>query len=224
MSNEKDTSNRPRRYTRTGNSTSVSRSRKFSCITYLNELQLKVCLQAHCNQIRCYAYAYHDKDKKEDGTLKEPHTHLILVLYCATSLSAVRRWFSGYSDENGEITTTAQICSDVFSQYDYLTHNTPQARAEGKYQYDKSIVKVNKTAIEERYFQASEESNFDSITLATEMLLKGAKVHDCGKIFGRDFILHYNAINQYVNDILEWESNDYTHINDMLTKRRNTNV
>ena len=116
---------------------SSGRSRKFSCITYLSEIQLKVCLLAHSSQIRYYAYALHDKDIREDGTLKEPHIHLILITYNTCSISAIRRWFSGYVDNNGPITTTAQSCSDVFSMYDYLTHNTKECIALGKYQYDK---------------------------------------------------------------------------------------
>ena len=51
------------------------RYRKFSCITYLNQIQLESCIAKHLNQLRAYAYAYHDKDTREDGTLKEPHTH-----------------------------------------------------------------------------------------------------------------------------------------------------
>ena len=185
-----------------------TRARKFSCITYLSELQLKICLQSHCNQIRTYAYAYHDKDVKEDGTLKEPHIHLILVTYNTCTVSAVRRWFSGYVDNRGnDITTTGQICSDVFTMYDYLTHNTKEAKIEGKYQYDNSIIKTNDKS---GYFRASEESEYDNITLATEMLLKGYSVRELGKIFGRDFILHYNTIKQYANDIIRHEKHNMT--------------
>ena len=201
MSNENSTTNTPRRIRRGCNAPS-GRARKFSCITYLNELQLKVCLLKHPNQIRVYAYAYHDKDLKEDGTLKEPHFHLILITYNTCSVSAIRRWFTGYVDEKGmEITTTAQICSDVFEMYDYLTHSTRKAIEDGKYQYDKSIIQTN----DPLYFQADEESDFDSVTLATEMLLKGRNVRDLGKIFGRDFILHYNTIKQYANDVIRHE-------------------
>lgn len=198
MSNENSTTNIPRRI-RVGSNAKSGRARKFSCVTYLSELQLEVCLLAHSLQIRTYAYAYHDKDVKEDGTIKEPHIHLVLVTYNPCTVSAIRRWFSGYVDSNGEITTTAQICNDVFSMYDYLTHNTKECREQGKYLYDKSIIKTNDKS---GYFRASTESEFDNITLASEMLLKGEKVQDVAKIFGRDFIIHYNTIKSYVNDVL----------------------
>lgn len=223
MSNENSTSNAPRRrYIRTGANAPSGRSRKFSCITYLSEMQLKVCLMRHINQIRVYAYAFHDKDTKEDGTLKEPHIHLIIVTHNTCSISSIRRWFGGYVDEKGmEITTTAQACSDVFSMYDYLTHNTREAREAGKYQYDKSIIKTNDR---DGYFLASEESEYDSITLATEALLNGANIRDLGKRYGRDFILHYGQIIQYVSDICEWERHkrEYNDIEDMLSKRWQT--
>lgn len=202
MSYENSTSNRPRFSNTSG------RTRKFSCITYLSELQLKLKLLEHSNQIRCYAYAYHDKDTKEDGTLKEPHFHLIIITWNTCTCSSVRRWFSGYIDANGlDITTTAQKCSDPLAQYDYLTHNTPEAKAMGKYQYDKSIVQTND---KDGYFNASEQSEYDNITLAAEMLLKGVSVQDCGKRFGRDFILHYGTIRKYVNDVLRCQKYNHT--------------
>lgn len=188
MSNENSTTNRP---------LSGGRYRKFSCITYLNEIQLKCCLLQHSNQIRVYAYAFHDKDKREDGTLKEPHFHLIIVTHTTCSLSAIRRWFSGYVDKNGDITTTAQKCSDVFMMYDYLTHKHDK----DKYQYSSDIIQTN----DKDYFKASEQSEYDNVTLAAEMLIKGAKVREVGRIFGRDFILHYNSIKNYVNDVLRFQ-------------------
>lgn len=109
------------------------RYRKFSCITYLTELQLQVRLLMHDNQIRAYAYAYHDKDVKEDGTPKEPHIHLLIVTHCTCTLSAIRRWFDGFVQNGKDVTTTAQKMTDEYEMYDYLTHSTLKAIAEGKY-------------------------------------------------------------------------------------------
>ncbi len=214
MSNENSASNSPRYRRRIVSTGSSGRSRRFSCITYLNELQLQVCLMKHSNQIRAYAYAYHDKDKKDDGTLKEPHCHLILGLYNTCSVSSIRRWFGGYMDEKEmPITTTAQICGDVYTMYDYLTHSTKEAIEDGKYRYDKSIIVCNN----KDYFQAGEQSEYDNITLATEMLLKGAKTRELGRRFGRDFILHYGAIKQYLSDIYQWEMHpEYKDVGDIL--------
>ena len=220
MSNENSTTNSPRqvkpktstnkkptRRIRRGVSGSSGRFRKFSLITYLPEFELKLCIQAHIEQIRSWAYAYHDKDTKEDGSLKEPHYHLILVTHATCTLSAIRRWFKGHLDDKGvEITTTAQACGDVFEMYDYFTHSTPDAKADGKYQYDKSIIQSN----DFKYFELAKGYDEDNILIATEELLKGANPRDLGKRYGRDFILHFGQIKGYINAVHRFQEHGMT--------------
>ncbi len=191
---------------------SNSRYRKFSCVTYLDDVRFKLPLMQHSNKIRAYAYAYHDKDIKDNGELKEPHIHFLIVTYNACTISSVTRWFGRPLDDKGqEINTFVQNCSDIYYMFDYLTHNTPECIAKGKYKYDKYIVHSNDFG----YFQANEQSYYDNITLATEMLLKGEKVHDVAKTFGRDFILHYNTIKSYVNDVMRQRKYNITLEDDM---------
>ena len=197
MSNENSSSNRPPFKNKGGS----GRYRKFSCITYLGEDFLKLRLFQHEKQIRAYAYAYHDKDTNEDGTFKEPHAHLLIITYNTCTLSAVRRWFSGFIQDGKVVNTIVQKLTDEYEMYEYLIHNTLQAKLDGKYQYDKSIRKTDDPI----YWQAYEESNWDNVQLACEMLLKGTSIHDCGRMFGRDFILHYNAIKHYLADVQLWE-------------------
>lgn len=211
MSNETSTSNRPPLKLKN----SSGRYRKFSCITYLDEEWLKLRLLQHERQIRAYAYAYHDKDVKEDGTLKESHIHLLIVTYNACSLSAIRRWFDGFVQDGKDVTTTAQKMTDEYEMFKYLTHDTLTARAENKYRYDKSIVKSNDLG----YFKANEQSNYDNIQLACEMLLKGTSLHDCGRMFGRDFILHYRAIKDYLCDVRLWENEDISDFDGLITRQ-----
>lgn len=199
MSNEKDSTNRPLKMKKGTN----DRSRNFSLTSYLDEQQLQMCLLQHSNQIKVYAYALHDKDKNEDGTEKEPHFHIILCLYNATSITAVRRWFSGYKDkDNKDINTLGQKCNNIFSAYDYLTHNTPQSIEQGKYQYSKDIIKTNNL----KYFKASEESEFDNMTLAIIDMLNNVPLRVLFKKYGRDFIIHYSSCSKIVGDILLCEN------------------
>lgn len=192
------------------------RSRKFSLITYLPEEYFLVRLRGHHEQVRVWAYAFHDKDLKEDGSLKEPHYHLILITYNAHTVNSIRRWFSGIFDENGEITTTCQICRDEYNAFDYLTHSTKQAVADGKPLYDQSIVKCN----DFDYFRANDQHDYDTILLACELLLKGVSVHDCAKMFGRDFILHYGSIKNYLTDVIQSEQDSYINdFNDLIHKQ-----
>lgn len=214
MSNENSTTNKPLRRIRRGSNAMSGRVRKFSLITYLPQIKLELCLLEHMSQIRCYAYIFHDKDLKEDGTLKEPHYHLIIITHTTCSISAVRRWFKGHVDEKGmEITTTAQVCSDVFEMYDYMTHSTAEARSQGKYQYDKSLMFSN----DYEYFEKGRGVDDDNILLACESLLKGAKVRDLGKRYGRDFILHFNQIKTYVNAVQRFEKYNMT-LEDILDR------
>lgn len=200
MSNEKDPTNRPLKKKKNNENT---RTRNFSLTSYLIEQQIQICLLQHSNQIKTYAYALHDKDTNEDGTVKEPHFHIILCLYNATTVTAVRRWFSGYTDNNGkEINTLGQKCNNIFSAYDYLTHSTSVAIEQGKYQYPKSIIQTNN----KEYFKADETSEYDNMTLAVIDMLNNVPLRELFKKYGRDFIIHYSACAKIVGDIITYEN------------------
>lgn len=211
MSNETSSVNRPPLKLKGG----TGRYRKFSCITYLDEEFLKIRLLQHENQIRAYAYAYHDKDTREDGSLKEPHIHILIVTHTTCTISAIRRWFAGFYENGKEITTTAQKMGDEYECFDYLTHSTAKAIADGKYQYDRSIVKSNNFG----FFKADDESTWDNIQLACEMIMRGVSIHDCGKKFGRDFILHYRQIKDYLCDVKLWENEQINGFDELITRQ-----
>lgn len=206
MSNEKDSTDRPPK----NNKNSSGRSRNFSLTSYLNESQIQMVLLQHTNQIKVFAYALHDKDKNADGTPKDQHYHILLCLYNATTITAVRRWFAGYMDNNGvEVNTLGQICKDVYNAYDYLTHSTKQAITDGKYQYSKDIIKCN----DKKYFQASEDSEYDNMTLAIIDMLNNVPLKILFKKYGRDFIIHYSSCSKIVGDILLYErENNYNFL------------
>lgn len=201
----------------------ATRSRKFSLISYLNEEQIQKCLLSHACQIRCYEYIYHDKDifdefdekknpKHIAGTLKEPHYHILLVTFHQCTVSAIRKWFKGYIDSNGEITTTAQVMSDVYALDEYITHDDKDSIARGKYRYPRSDVKCSDV----NYFQARLDSDYDNSTLAVEMLLRGVPIRQVVKIFGKDFTYHYSQIKQVVNDIQVCEKHNIKDMGHLL--------
>ena len=209
MSNEKDSTNRPPKSKKSlrnplkPKKSSSGRSRNFCLDSYLIEEQIQLVLLQHSNQIKVYAYALHDKDKYEDGSIKEPHYHIVLCLYNATTVSAVRRWFSGFTDEEGKnINTLGQISDDVFNSYDYLTHNTRKAIEEGKYLYSKDIIHTNN----QKYFKANEDYEYDNMTLAIMDMLNNVPLKILFKKYGRDFIIHYSACSKIVGDILLYEN------------------
>lgn len=215
MSNENSTTNKPLRgrYIRRGSNANSGRVRKFSLITYLPQIKFEVALLAHMNQIRSYAYIYHDKDVKEDGTPKEPHLHLLLVTHNNCTVSAVKRWFKGTDEKGMEVNTLCEIPHDIFELYDYLTHSRPEDKALGKYQYDKSLLISN----DYKFFEMAQGYDDDNILLACESLLNGANVRDLGKRYGRDFILHFPQIKNYVNAVQRFEKYNMT-LEDILDR------
>ena len=209
----------------------ATRTRKFCAITYLNQFQIIKCLTEHINQIRAYAFIYHDKDTytEEDvydgcgyvvGDLKQPHYHLIVITYNACTVSAVKRWFGGYIDKNGSINTNVQLCNDIYAYDDYLCHEDKKSIAEGKFHYNRdNVVYSNRD-----FFKANECCEYDNSLLAAEMLLKGVPLRTVGKIFGKDIIYHYSQIKQYVNDVQVFEKHNIKDFGQLLDYQTFGNV
>lgn len=186
---------------------SSTRTRKFSLVTYLPEDRLKLCLMNHANQIRVCAYALHDKDVYEQdkyddkgelihsaGEIKEPHIHIVLVTHCQCTVSAVQRWFYGWCDDKGiMINTLGQKAIDVNYCYDYLTHSDNKSRMEGKYLYDKSIIRCN----DHDYFKGDPKADWDNSQLIVDAMMNNVDYETLRHRFGRDFILNIEKYRYY---------------------------
>ena len=176
-------------------STSDKRSRKFCLVTYLTEPDLVSCLNNHQSSIRGFEYIYHDKDLNEDGSSKELHAHLNLILYDAKTLSVVRRWFAGGKDINGlPANTLGQICMDIGGAHDYLTHKENL----DKFQYSPDDIVSSDTSL----FESSVDQSEDVAFLALNDMLERVPLQDIAKRYGRDFIYHYGHIKQVYVDIV----------------------
>ncbi len=187
MSNENSSSNAP-----------PKRFRNFALMTYLSAEQIEKVLIKHDRQLKSYAYCLHDKDINEFGQLKEVHTHLLLCLVNNTTCDSVKNWFKGFTDDKQlPINTLAQPMHDISGSYDYLTHNTEQARDDGKYIYQESDIK----GFNLEYFQDTSIQDQDNLTLALVDLQNGVLLSEIAKRYGRDFIVHYGHIKQLFNDI-----------------------
>lgn len=183
------------------NSVRYSSGRKycFYLDSYLTEGQILKVLFEHRNQIRVYAYAYHDKDvystnDPRAGELKEPHYHILLITYTNHTLSAVRRWFYGFYDDNGQqVNTLGQIGIDKYTCYDYLTHSDRDSIAKGKYLYSDDIVKCN----DREFFMGHEKAEYDVSTQIIDSLLAGVDYKTLRKRFGKNFILNFHTYKNY---------------------------
>lgn len=119
------------------------RERPFDCICYTSEEQLKIFLDTYKSQIRHYAYAFHDKDVKENGEPKEPHFHLLLYMHNGHTLSAICKMFYRlrFRDEDDKLVNFRVIRPnpDLYTRFVYLWHMEDP----DKYQYSMDIVKTD---------------------------------------------------------------------------------
>lgn len=100
-----------------------------------------------------YAYILHDKDKTEEGLHKKNHVHVIFKHYAKVTLKTAQKTFVCWHMDKH-----LQTCSAPLAMAYYLPHRSPDAIAQGKYQYpitdvshtpyfDKTYAKLNKTEI-----------------------------------------------------------------------------
>lgn len=174
------------------------RYRNFCLMTYLTESQILAVMQKHDRQLKAYAYICHDKDKDALGQEKTKHYHLLVCLVNNTTTDAMRNWFKGYTDEKGlPVNTLAQPMHDINGSYDYLRHDTEQAKAEGKYLYPVEDVK----GFNLDFFTDVQMQETDTLTMAMNDMLEGIPLDEVRKKYGRDFIMHYGHIKLLFNDI-----------------------
>lgn len=98
-----------------------------------------------------YYYIFHDKDKDEDGNIKTKHLHCIVYDKNGTSLLAwCNRW--------AHIVPPNMVNIVLFkaSSIKYLTHETAQAKADGKALYRRSDLVTNK---QEKYYSLFNDNN-----------------------------------------------------------------
>lgn len=169
----------------------------FSLVSYLSKWQIQDTLINRDKHIRAYAFILHDKDEN-----KEPHYHILLRTLHNTTLTAVKKWFNGYVDCNGNVVNTfVEPMHDIVSSFEYLTHSTEQAIQDGKYQYSKDLIISNNIEL----WENTQELEKDNISLAVADLLGGIPLSTVALKYGRDFIIHYQSIKMLINDITKGE-------------------
>ena len=109
--------------------------RNFELMQYLQYLDLdnmkKVLDETSC--IMKYAWIIHDKDVKEDGTLKDPHVHCYVKLESPREFNQVAKWFDVEPQYINKLKSKFKNCLQ------YLTH----ANDKTKYQYSEDDVQSN---------------------------------------------------------------------------------
>lgn len=141
-----------------------------------------------------YAYILHDRDVKDDGTLKESHIHFLFVLRRSRRLSDIQSCMKKTLIGN----VMLQSCHSVSGAYSYLTHENE----DNKVTYDESAIV---SSSDKSYWLSDNTVNVcdkscDTIMSAYLDLLNSMPLTDCAKKYGRDFIIHYNHIKSLLLD------------------------
>lgn len=187
MANKSRSTNRP-----------PKRVRSFCLSSYLTKSEIADVLRKHDRQIRAYAFIEHDRDLNEDGTPKPRHIHLLLRTVNSRTISDIRNWFKGFTDDKGlPVNTLGQEMHDIGSSFEYLTHDTEAAISEGKFRYDPADIISNDV----EYFKGTPECDEDNISLAVMDLCNGMPLREVALKYGRDFIIHYVSIKLLFDDI-----------------------
>lgn len=147
-----NTSAKGRRKSKAVKEKTVQEMSRWHCLTtYIAYEHLEKFFKINGSWIKQWAYTLHNKDTNEDGTPKEPHTHILLYTFSAKSSSSVRKKFDSYAKQisveeknNGNENAVAQntlgqICHEPVFMYRYQLHlDDPE-----KYQYPKEARKVS---------------------------------------------------------------------------------
>lgn len=189
--------------------------------TYLPEKDIEEIIAQHAHMV-CVAYmATHDKDKNEDGTPIVPHVHVNLLLDRSRQLSGTLSWFKASDSEGRPIQTHVEAVLDPVGCDDYLTHNTDEARAKGKYQYDEEIIKVIRGErdtfrefrtdwVRKHEARIAKEANAEEVDQLLQDIIDGVPAREMARRYGRDYVKNVKAYRHYAGLVVWEEEGDLT--------------
>lgn len=184
----------------------IPKTRKFAISTYVSEEQLKNILEKNRSIIYRWAYAYHDKDVKENGLPKEPHTHVWIEFIQPYAISKPRNLFKGFVDSKGlEINTMIEFQKKTDAHcIQYFIHKG----YENKTQYDKSIIKSNNVDVDYLLSLNLEvsDSKDNSFTILSALVEKGfhhSNLMELANLYGKDFIYHWRSYKELGTSIID---------------------
>lgn len=83
-----------------------------------------------------YCYCVHDKCKDKSGAPRKAHVHLMLVFNNTTTYNHALNTFKKLEADGKNAINTCERVQGVRWMYDYLIHNTDDAKKKNKHQYD----------------------------------------------------------------------------------------
>lgn len=121
-----------------------------------------------------FAYCVHDKGLElEDGAERKVHTHLILVWNSPTTQKHAAEVFNQLSAEGKRCFSAIKPVYGARNVYDYLIHDTEDAKKKGKYQFSPSERITGNNYDIGNYEQVSKEEKDEAFDNMTDMILGG---------------------------------------------------
>ncbi len=159
----------------------------FRIITYAKEEEFQKLLKYGTK----WEYIFHDSDVKEDGTLKEPHWHINIVLREWKTVEAVCKLIEGNQN------SLAIPMNDKRDAHEYLTHkNDPD-----KFQYDENLIKSSEKKLwEDKESKTDENENFMAILESRTISLREKAIR-----LGRDYIKNYFKYESFIKEMKQEE-------------------
>lgn len=166
----------------------------FRLISYASEMEIQELLK-YCSK---WEYIWHDKDLKDDGTPKEPHWHINVVLKQWKTVTGVCKLIKS------EANTLAIPMIDKVEAHEYLTHkNNPE-----KYQYDSSLIKHSgKQLVNEG--EDKEQINEEWLTT----LINARTLREKAIKLGKDYIRYRKQYEEFIDDLIMEEADMELGIN-----------
>ncbi len=142
-----------------------------------------------------YAWILHDKDTESvSRKLKKPHYHFLIKLVQNQRFS----WFTQFeSDSRDDIRRV--LADSPKACFDYLIHDTPTTRAQGKYLYPES---ERFSTFTDSDFGVDESGEKITMPYIFDLIKDGALLKDIKRDY-RDFYYgHHDRIDKYYQDVL----------------------
>lgn len=127
----------------------------------------------------------HDRDLEDDGSLKKPHFHLLVVYSSATTLSNIRAWFKACGMPDSDL-HAVRYCASGLGYFRYLTHKDNPDKA----QYCDSDIRIFNDVDE--IFKKFSKSSSDKID---DLIRIFQLVDELGTI-SFHFLVQYLMINE----------------------------
>lgn len=159
----------------------------FRIITYAKEEEFQKLLKYGTK----WEYIFHDSDVKEDGTLKEPHWHINIVLREWKTVKGVCNLIEGNQN------SLAIPLNDKRDAHEYLTHkNDPD-----KFQYDENLIKSSEKKLwEDTESKTDENENFIAIIESRTISLREKAIR-----LGKDYIKNYFKYESFIKEMKQEE-------------------